>query len=40
VDVDGWKAELPGIVEYMQRFGNRLPARIAAQLEQLQQRLG
>ena len=40
VDVEGWKAELPGIVTYMERFGDRLPARISEQLDALQKRLG
>ncbi len=40
VDVDGWKAEMPGIVEYMERFGDRLPEGIAEELEALQKRLG
>jgi phosphoenolpyruvate carboxykinase (GTP) len=40
VDVEGWKSELPGIVTYMERFGDRLPARIAEQLKAQQERLG
>ncbi len=40
VDIEGWKAEVPGIVEYMARFGDRLPEGIAKQLEALQKRLG
>ena len=40
VDVEGWKAEMPGIVAYMDRFGDRLPPRIKEQLEKLQERLG
>ncbi len=40
VDSDEWRAELPGIVEYFSRFGDRLPAGIAAQAEALRRRLG
>ena len=40
VDRDGWRAELPGIVEYFSQFGNRLPAAISTQAEALRRRLG
>jgi len=40
VDNAGWKAELPGIEKYFDMFGERLPARLRAQLEGLRQRLG
>jgi len=40
VDVEGWKAEMPGIVTYMERFGDRLPLRIKEQLDKMQERLG
>ena len=40
VDVEGWKSELPGIISYMDRFGDRLPERIKEQLQALQERLG
>ncbi len=40
VDVEGWKAEMPGIVEYMERFGDRLPEGIRKELEAMQERLG
>lgn len=40
VDVEGWKAEMPGIVEYMERFGDRLPDGIRKELEAMQKRLG
>jgi phosphoenolpyruvate carboxykinase (GTP) len=40
VDVEGWKAEMPGIADYMERFGDRLPARISEQLKAMQERLG
>jgi len=40
VDNAGWKAELPGIEKFFDMFGERLPARLRAQLEGLRQRLG
>ena len=40
VDVEGWKAEMPGIVAYMERFGDHLPERISEQLKAMQERLG
>jgi phosphoenolpyruvate carboxykinase (GTP) len=40
VDAEGWKAEMPGIVEYMARFGDRLPAGITHGLNELKKRLG
>lgn len=40
VDVEGWRAEIPGIWEYMKRFGKRLPARMVAQIEAFEKRLG
>ncbi len=40
VDVEGWKAEMPGIVEYMERFGDRLPDGIRKELDAMQKRLG
>ncbi len=40
VDRDGWRAELPGIVEYFSQFGDRLPAAISTQAEALRRRLG
>lgn len=40
VDTDAWRAELPGIDKFFAQFGNRLPARLHKQLEELAQRLG
>jgi phosphoenolpyruvate carboxykinase (GTP) len=40
VDVDLVKAQLPQIREHLERFGERLPAEITAQLEGLEERLG
>jgi phosphoenolpyruvate carboxykinase (GTP) len=40
VDVEGWKAEMPAIFAYMERFGDRLPERIREQLNAMQERLG
>ena len=39
VDVDGWLAEIPLIEEYYARFGERLPARLREEVEQLRKRL-
>jgi phosphoenolpyruvate carboxykinase (GTP) len=39
VDPEEWKAELPGISQYYELFGSRLPAALANQLEALQKRL-
>ncbi len=35
VDVDAWRAELPDIERHFAQFGDRLPERLAAQVEQL-----
>ncbi len=40
VDADLFKQQLPQIKEHLDRFGDRLPARIGAQLEALEERLG
>jgi len=40
VDADEWRAEVPGIEEFFNTFGDRLPQRLRDQLEQLRQRLG
>jgi phosphoenolpyruvate carboxykinase (GTP) len=40
VDVDAYKAELDNISESLERFGDRLPARLLHQLEAFKQRLG
>ncbi len=40
VDAEGLRAELPTIHEHYARFGERLPAELRTQLEQLEERLG
>jgi GTP-dependent phosphoenolpyruvate carboxykinase len=40
VDPAVWKAELPDIEKHFQKFGDRLPKRLAAQLAELKKRLG
>ena len=40
VDTAAWKAEIPDVEEYFAQYGDRLPARIKAQLEALKKRLG
>ncbi|MHC5038783.1 MAG: phosphoenolpyruvate carboxykinase domain-containing protein, partial [Planctomycetota bacterium] len=39
VDEAAWKAEIQGIREYFAQFGDRLPARLASQLDALEKRL-
>ena len=39
VDGAAWESELPGIEEYFAKFGDRLPERLARQLEDLKERL-
>jgi phosphoenolpyruvate carboxykinase (GTP) len=39
VDVDGWRAEVPMMREYFAKFGNRLPAGIRQQVDELEARL-
>jgi len=39
VDVEGWLAEIPLIREYYERFGEKLPAVLTAQLDALEERL-
>ncbi|MCK4177960.1 phosphoenolpyruvate carboxykinase (GTP) [Aciditerrimonas ferrireducens] len=39
VDLEGWRAEVPLIKEHYARFGDRLPAELAAQLDALEHRL-
>jgi phosphoenolpyruvate carboxykinase (GTP) len=39
VDDDGLRAELPQVREHLARFGDRLPAAVHEQFEQLQRRL-
>jgi phosphoenolpyruvate carboxykinase (GTP) len=40
VDADAWKAEIADIEQHFAQFGNRLPARLRKQLNQLKARLG
>ena len=40
VDVAGWKKEFADIADYYQKFGDKLPLGLSAQLENLHQRLG
>ncbi|HUY21562.1 MAG TPA: phosphoenolpyruvate carboxykinase (GTP) [Acidimicrobiales bacterium] len=40
VDADEWRAEVPLIREHYARFGDRLPAELAEQLDALENRLG
>ena len=40
VDVDGWKQQVPQVHAHYAKFGDRLPAKLGAQLEELEQRLG
>ena len=39
VDIDGWLAELPLMREHYERFGDKLPAELAEELDALEQRL-
>ena len=39
VDMDGWLQEIPLIREYYERFGDRCPAALLKQLDDLEQRL-
>jgi phosphoenolpyruvate carboxykinase (GTP) len=39
VDADAWRAELPGIREYFERFGDRMPSELLEQLDALEARL-
>jgi len=40
VDIEGWKKEIPNMREYFATFGNRLPAGIKKQVDELEKRLG
>jgi phosphoenolpyruvate carboxykinase (GTP) len=40
VDTDAWKAEISDIERHFGQFGNRLPARLRKQLDDLRKRLG
>jgi phosphoenolpyruvate carboxykinase (GTP) len=39
VDVEGWRKEIPNMREYFTMFGDRLPAGILKQVDQLEERL-
>jgi phosphoenolpyruvate carboxykinase (GTP) len=39
VDVEQWKQEVPSIREFFDKFGDRLPNEVAAQLDALEERL-
>lgn len=39
VDADGWQHEVADVENYMATFGDRLPARMVKQIDQLKQRL-
>ena len=39
VDVEEWKAELPQITEWFEKFGDKLPAVLWAELDALRARL-
>jgi phosphoenolpyruvate carboxykinase (GTP) len=39
VDDDAWRAELPGIREYFEGFGERMPRELLEQLDALEARL-
>ena len=40
VDIEAWKAEIPGMDTYLDGFGDRLPGRVRFQLDDLARRLG
>jgi len=40
VDRDAWRAEVPDVERHFAQFGDRLPARLAAQVAALRERLG
>jgi phosphoenolpyruvate carboxykinase (GTP) len=40
VDAEAWRAEVPDIEQHFAQFGDRLPARLRGQLNQLEERLG
>jgi phosphoenolpyruvate carboxykinase (GTP) len=40
VDAEGWTAQLPQMKEHYAKFGDKLPAELSAQLEELERRLG
>jgi phosphoenolpyruvate carboxykinase (GTP) len=40
MDIDAWKGELTDIEKFFSQFGDRLPARLRKQLDDLKKRLG
>ena len=40
VDVEEWKAEIPQITEWFEKFGDDLPAVLWTELDSLKARLG
>jgi GTP-dependent phosphoenolpyruvate carboxykinase len=40
VDVPAWQQELKDVDEFLQRFGDRLPAELSEQRRRISQRLG
>ena len=40
VDVDEWRAEIPQVTEWFEKFGEKLPAVLWAELDALKARLG
>ncbi len=40
VDVDEWRAEIPAVTEWFEKFGDKLPAVLWAELDALKARLG
>jgi phosphoenolpyruvate carboxykinase (GTP) len=40
VDLEGWRHEAQGVGEFYEKFGDRLPAALRAELEALRKRLG
>ena len=39
-DIEGWRAEVPGIREHYARFGDKLPAKLNAEVDRLEKQLG
>ena len=39
-DPDEWRAEIPAVTEWFERFGGKLPAVLWAELDALKARLG
>ncbi len=40
VDIEGWRAEVPGIREHYARFGDKLPAKLDEEVDRLEKQLG